>query len=243
MYDAKRTISLLHFQTNAVLSSFSHQIEGYPFGSLVLYDVSEKNEPVFFVSTISEHYKNIQTNPRVSLFITDPYGAHDPQRYGRVTITGDAEIVSDEERSIFDASYKERFPGAASSEMAHSFKYVRLQAQAVRWIGGFGAMGWKGADEMPDFECDPVTYIGQRIVTHMNLDHADALPDLAKLADEKLEKGECIEMSFIDSSSFELQIRSETRSRRVSIDFSKPCTDSTAVRKEIISLLNKAREG
>ena len=119
MYDANRTISLLHFQTNAVLSSFSHKVEGYPFGSLVLYDVTEANQPVFFVSTISEHYHNIEANPRVSLFITDPYGEHDPQRYGRVTITGDAEVIPDEERESFDASYRERFPKAASSELAH----------------------------------------------------------------------------------------------------------------------------
>jgi heme iron utilization protein len=236
-----RTIALLHLQNTAMLSTHSNHRAGYPFGSLILYSISKKHEIVFFISTISEHYHNCINNPQVSILVSDPAGTHQPQKYSRVTILGRAHPIHESEDTDLANEYRSRFPDAIAGELAHSFVFFKIIPEHIRWIGGFGSMGWMSGAELATYAIDPVTYNGLAILNHMNLDHYDALVTLAEQAGHTIRKGERIDMTFVCAEYFELQIRSENKSRRFTIAFSTPCKDATAVRKEIISLLAQTR--
>lgn len=238
---ATRTIGLLQLHQTATLSTQSSRQPGYPFGSLILYSLSEKNEIVFFISTISEHYHNCINNSRVSILVSDPFGIHQPQKYSRVTVLGHAHPIDDSEDANLAHEYRTRFPDSIADEIAHSFVSFKIVPEHIRWIGGFGSMGWMTGEELGAYRIDPVTYNGLSILNHMNLDHYDALITLAEQAGHTIRKGERVEMTFVCADFFELQIRSENQCHRFTIAFSAPCEDAAAVRKEIISLLAVAR--
>jgi putative heme iron utilization protein len=233
-------LTRIQFAHNGVLSSSATAYDGHPFGSIVPYAIADDSALVFSVSTISEHFKNIQADNRISVLIADPFGEHAPQRYSRSTVMGAADILDGATANSYRDAYLKRFPDSAAKELAHDFVYIRLIPQTIRWILGFGSMGW-ATEEWRSFELDPIALQGIRIVEHMNFDHTDSLPVLAQVAGEAVSSGEQVRMVFVCATFCELQIRSESQSRRCQIQFSKFCESSSAVRKEIIALLGTAQ--
>ena len=63
--------SLLGVQYFGVLSTISHKVDGYPFGSVVPYSLNRNGEPVILISDIAEHTKNIVADARVSLTVLE----------------------------------------------------------------------------------------------------------------------------------------------------------------------------
>ena len=88
--------SLLLSEYHGVLSTHSVDAPGYPFGSIVPYCMDSDGQPVILISTIAQHTKNIQENPKVSLIVTEGE-ANDVQAAPRLTWLGNANIVSDDE--------------------------------------------------------------------------------------------------------------------------------------------------
>ena len=57
---------------------------------------------------------------------------------------------------------------------AHDFALYVLRVEHVRWIAGFGSMGWIERDEWSDAPAaDPLAPHAQSISKHMNRDHPD----------------------------------------------------------------------
>ena len=59
---------------------------GYPYGSFVTVAFDD-GTPVFLVSTMAEHTRNLQHDPRASLLVAEE-GSVDPLANGRVTLLG-----------------------------------------------------------------------------------------------------------------------------------------------------------
>jgi putative heme iron utilization protein len=66
--------------------AFNHfaTVDGFPFGSVAPFMLDHAGCPVILISTLAEHTKNIDADPRVSL-IVQPYSP-DMQVAGRVTV-------------------------------------------------------------------------------------------------------------------------------------------------------------
>src|SRR4051812_1807389 len=79
---------------HGVLSTHSVDVPGYPFGSVTPFVPSHAGEPLVFISTLAQHTRNIQADPRVSLTIYDG-AATDPQAGARVTYLADAVPAKD----------------------------------------------------------------------------------------------------------------------------------------------------
>ena len=45
---------------------------GFPFGSLVSYAVDDTGNPLFFISELAEHTRNLHADSRASLLATEP---------------------------------------------------------------------------------------------------------------------------------------------------------------------------
>ncbi len=84
---AERARTLVASQFRGALSTIAIEPAGTPFGSVVTYGLDPVGAPVFFVSTLAEHTRNLEVDPRASLLVVeDTPGGADPLASGRVTL-------------------------------------------------------------------------------------------------------------------------------------------------------------
>jgi putative heme iron utilization protein len=139
MNTAREARQMLRSHRYGALCTLSKKFDGYPFGSITPYLVDHNGGLIILISTLAEHTKNILNNPRVSL-ITHNQNAPHIQTQGRVTVVGDAQLISD--RAQTGARYLRYFPEAESYFGMHDFSFYRIMPIAIRYIGGFGKIHW-----------------------------------------------------------------------------------------------------
>lgn len=124
--------SLLERATEGVLATTSVKVPGYPFGSLMPYALDSQLRPIFLMSALAVHTKNLLADPRASLCVVE--------QPGRLTLVGDVVPVADP--GAVRAAYLERHPESAQWVDFGDFAFWRLETKAVYYVAGFGAMGW-----------------------------------------------------------------------------------------------------
>ncbi|MCB0321617.1 MAG: pyridoxamine 5'-phosphate oxidase family protein [Bdellovibrionales bacterium] len=150
--------------STAVLSTHSHHSSGFPFGSVVSYDVDEDGRFILYLSYIAEHYRNLSASPKASLFIFDPYGTHNPLAHWRITALCTFSPVPANEVEAVAQRYEQRFPGTTQSEISANFTFVRALPEQLRWIEGFGSMGWVSGVDFSELYQDPIVYYSRAIL-------------------------------------------------------------------------------
>ncbi len=123
-----------------ILSTHAQDMPGYPFGSVVLYDVDAEGCPYFFASHLAQHTKNFLADPRVSLTVIDA-GTGDVQNATRITFVGDIEKISPAGREAA-TQYFEKFPDSDRYRELPDFNFYRIKPVRIRYIGGFGKIAW-----------------------------------------------------------------------------------------------------
>lgn len=138
--DAAR--KLLLGQRNAALATLSSKMGGHPFVSSVDYLADEKAQILILISQLAEHTKNIQADARVSLLIQSfPLSTNGAQASPRLTLTGNAEAVPENEREAEKQRYVTCFPDAAAYFQL-DFVLYRIQPLQLRYVGGPGVARW-----------------------------------------------------------------------------------------------------
>jgi len=113
---------------------------GEPYGSLVDILPLADGDAVLFLSGLAEHRKNLDADPRGSLLLGPAIGSPDALTQPRATVVGRAERVED--RAEFRDLYLQAHPAAVAFIDFPDFAFYRLRVQRVRYIAGFGRMGW-----------------------------------------------------------------------------------------------------
>jgi heme iron utilization protein len=90
--------------------------------------------PLLFLSDLAVHTKALHQDPRCSLLVHDPSAA-DPQLSWRITLVARARIDDDRQ-----AAFLARHP---TTQLLPGFHTWALDVQRVRFIEGFGRMGWR----------------------------------------------------------------------------------------------------
>ncbi len=225
---------------HAVLSTTSVDKPGYPFGSIVPYDIDSQARIIIQVADISQHYKNLTADNRGSIIVTDQFGSHDPQAHARATVLAEFSKVPNDEFEEVGWSYKGRFPESLERERAHGFLYLRGVPTNIRWIGGFGEIGWISALNFSDAAADPLAYIALDIIDHMNADHEEAMKTLISAKSDIDPKGKKVMMTNICSYDFTLQAMNGISSERITVDFPESVSDASKAREALISMLGDA---
>jgi putative heme iron utilization protein len=132
---------LLSSQTYGVLSTKSADLQPYPFGSVVLYSLSDRYQPLMYLSDLAEHTRNIKQDNHVALTVLTE-GAEDPQTCPRVTLIGQAKALPDglEYQVEYDRFFKQ-FPQTLAYRQL-DFELYEIDVVKIRFIAGFGKMGW-----------------------------------------------------------------------------------------------------
>lgn len=217
-------------QQQGVLSTLSQRVEGFPFGSVAPFMLDHAGRPVILISTLAEHTKNINADPRVSL-IVQPF-AEDMQSAGRATLLGRAEKLSD--KDALGPRYLRYFPQAKGYFAMHDFSFYRIEPVRIRWIGGFGKIHWVEPQDYLAAE-GPLAEQEAGILTHMNADHRDSLDDYCRRIHGIDAAG--LEMIGIDPDGFD--VRADSKICR--FDFDTPVDDAMAARTALVDLARRCR--
>lgn len=168
---AREARFLLRAHRYGALSTLSKKFEGHPFGSITPYLVDHDGSLLILISTLAEHTKNIQHDPRVSLITHNQENSH-IQTQGRVTVMGSAILEND--RTGASLRYLKYFPEAASYFSMHDFSFYRIVPQNIRYIGGFGNIHWVQAE---NYRVENYPLIAQEhdLLAEMNSKHESVI--------------------------------------------------------------------
>jgi hypothetical protein len=103
------------------------------------YLTDPDGRPVFLISALAEHSKNIAADPRVSLLVQGEGG--EAQASPRLTLIGKAARVSAEQHAGLQQRYLRHFP-ETEPYFTLDFFFCRIEPSQLRYIGGFGAARW-----------------------------------------------------------------------------------------------------
>lgn len=226
---AKNARDLFISEYQAVLSTHSVDVTGYPFGSIVPYCLNKEGLPIILISTIAQHTKNIISNPKVSLIVTEG-GADDSQTVGRVTYLGDAELQNKEDVESAERYYN-YFPQSRGYHETHDFNFYVIKPVRIRFIGGFGKIYWI---EKEDFLlANPFSFDEEKqMFDHMNADHMVAIKHYCDLYNIDCLESLTPEMVGIDSEGFHLRVGARVHR----IDFTETVSSSGAVRNALVKM-------
>lgn len=136
---------LLRQCSNGALGSNSVAEPGYPYVTLLPYVLDGECHPLFLLSDLAEHTRNARSDPRVSLLVADGRGG--PFLQARMTLLGRLEITEPDEATC------DRFLRYSPESTAYlalgDFRFYKLDPIKVRFIAGFGRMGWSEAEALP----------------------------------------------------------------------------------------------
>ena len=229
---AKQARDLLLQEYQGILCTNSIDLPGYPFGSVVPYTVDANGQPIILISTIAQHTKNILSDNKVSLIVTEG-DADDLQTVGRVTYIGDARKLDEQENDAMERYY-EFFPQSRGYDKTHDFDFYVIDLQRVRYIGGFGKIYWVEKDKflMPNpFNREQE----QGMISHMNKDHADAIRRYCDLFDIPVPDDKNPVIAGVDGEGF--HIRVGKRIHR--INFQESVSTGEEVRKALVEMARR----
>lgn len=236
-------LALLQAEHSGTLCTLSKKLDGWPFGSVVQYTLSDEGEPVILISEIAEHTRNLRHDARASLMMWDSRAVEDPQAGARATLIGHAIPVSPPLRDEARRRYLEKFPNAAGYFAMHDFTLFQIKVSQVRYIGGFGEIhwvDWKDAALNPSSSADPVAPHVRRICDHMNEDHGDSLIlYAAAFADTQ---ADAAQMIHADSRGFDMIAVCEGVHQHIRLDFPFPVSTPEEVRTAMVDMARRARQ-
>ncbi len=236
----ERARTLVAAIATGTLCTLAKEPAGFPYGSFVTFAMAGP-DPIFFISEMAEHTKNLRVDPRASLLVAEG-GGTDPLANGRVTLLGRARVLAaGAERDTAQAAYLEAHPTAAYYVDYADFGFWRLDVESLRYIGGYGRMSWVPIDEWRRSAPDPIAPHARGIIEHMNADHADAMLSYCH-AFSRATDARAATMTGVDRYGFELSAETGGGARPIRLAFSAPIATPADARRELVDFSRRARE-
>ena len=155
---------------------------GHPYPSLVLTATAPDASPIFLISRLALHTRNLVRDPRASLLLyddadhADPNAdpRADPMATSRLTLIGEAQVHDGE-------AMRRRFLARHASAAAYAgfadFAVYALRVSRGHFIGGFGRIVDLGGDCLltPTAGAETLLAAEAEIIAHMNDEHAAAV--------------------------------------------------------------------
>jgi putative heme iron utilization protein len=235
---AERARTMAEQVSTGTLCTLAQEPKGHPYGSLVTFAL-DAGEPVFLISELAEHTRNLRQDGRASLLVAESV-AEDPLASARATLVGRCAPLAAAENASARAAYLARQPNAAYYADFKDFAFWRLTIESVRYIGGYGRMSWVAAGDWKSAEPDPIAPDALGILTHMNEDHADALALYCRAFSKAADTREAT-MTSVDRYGFEMSAQTPAGPRPIRLAFPSPITNKTDARKALVALLGEAR--
>lgn len=220
-------VKLLRTSNEGVLTTISDKFEGYPFGSFITYITDRDRSVIIFASNLAEHTTNIKKNSKSCFTIFSIKDHENKQDNPRMSLLGDFNKVEDSRREELKQKLIKHLPESDLYLELPDFNFYKMSVTNVRWIGGFGKIGWLNNDPWlkKDLEWIPAE---KEIIEHMNQDHSKSIiSTLSAQHNIKDEKAKMIELN-IDG------FYCESNNKIYFLNFKRPCFTVDEIRKELI---------
>jgi putative heme iron utilization protein len=116
-----------------------------PYASLIACATGTDGSPLFLISALAWHTRNLEADPRASVLFAAEAGEQDPLTLGRVSLMGTAERIHD---PLARQRYLARHPGAAVYVDFADFGFWRLAVERAHHVGGFGKISTLSGDAL-----------------------------------------------------------------------------------------------
>jgi heme iron utilization protein len=236
---AERIRTLMSLAAVATLSTTSRKHAGYPFGSLMPFALDSYGRPIFLISNMAMHTRNLKTDSRCSLFVGQAGADGDALGAARATLIGDAAPVPENEVAGVRERYLARHESSRYWVDFSDFSFFRLQPIDLYYVGGFGVMGWVEARDYEQAAPDPLAESAPGILAHMNADHVDAMILLARLH-ARLEVTEAT-MTSVDRLGFSLRLKTSEGIKATRINFLDEVATPQETRAALVEMVRQAR--
>lgn len=228
-----------HAHMSTVMSSAQHRRAGYPFGSIVEFAVEAEGAPVFAMSSLAIHTRNVLANPRCAIQIHAP--GWTGLNNARVTLFGDVYPVSPESyadaNGLFVSKRKRMspFPGpGAKSEvngansanpgthtsskipLANTRYFVMGKIVDILFVGGYGTVTWIKPEEYKKSEPDFILQDLSLVVKTCNERFSSSIKKVVPEADD-------VVFISVDKRGVELRVREGTEDSVRRLMFKKHC--------------------
>jgi putative heme iron utilization protein len=147
---------------------------GHPYASLVLVATAPDASPIFLLSRLAQHTRNLDGDARASLLLADGGDRTDPLVASRVTLIG---AVQRRDGEAARRRFLARHPSAEGYAGFTDFAVYALAVARGHYIGGFGRIVTLGREELiaPADDAAALSAAEGAILEHMNSEHADAV--------------------------------------------------------------------
>jgi heme iron utilization protein len=143
---AHAPLHLLHQAPTGTLATHSREPRGFPYPTLLPFAPDARHRPVILVSRLAEHTRNLLDDPRAG-FLVAHASDDDVLNAPRATLLGRFEPIDAAGQEEVARRYLRYHPDAGRYLALGDFTFWAMQVERLRYIGGFGAMGWMdGAD-------------------------------------------------------------------------------------------------
>lgn len=139
-----------------VMSGMHHRRSGYPFGTLVDFAADGAGFPIFCLSPLAIHSRNLMEDPRCSLVVQMP--GWTGLANARVTIFGDCyQLPADMQEVAREVFLAKQAPEKKEKWVFGNFIFFRMHKIVdIYFVGGFGTVQWIDVAEYMDSKPDPV---------------------------------------------------------------------------------------
>ena len=236
---AERARTLVEKGGISTLSTMSEKHPGFPFGSVMPFGLTDSGEPIFLISAMAMHTKNLRADPKSTLLVMDKTTPENPLGAGRLSIMGQSLPIDEGEKASIRELYLKQNPNAKNWVDYGDFAFFKMNVIDAYFVGGFGVMGWVAGSDYLAASPDPLVEFADGIIQHMNDDHASAIVELANHhSNLTVTSGH---MTAIDRLGFHLRLETTEGAKGIRIAFPSECTSSDAVRTTIVGMLKELR--
>jgi putative heme iron utilization protein len=143
---AQTPLNLLHRCATGTLATHLREPAGFPFPTAIPFALDSRHRPVILVSRLAEHTRNLEADSRAGFLVTA--GENDDVLNGeRLTLVGRF-VEMQQDVSAVAQRYMRYHPDAQRYLMLGDFSFRIMEIDRMRYIGGFGSMGWLPGDEL-----------------------------------------------------------------------------------------------
>ena len=235
---AERARTLVALGGQSTLATQSRKHHGFPFGSMMPYADDEQGCPLFLISSMAVHTRNLKEEPKCSLFITRPTPGASSLGAPRITLIGTAEPVLEAEQDAAKTLYLERHRDAKQWASFGDFSLYRMDILDIYFVGGFGIMGWVPQEEYQRAQPDPLAKSADAIIEHVNRDHQRAVLAIAK-HQWGIESTHGM-MTSIDQAGFDAKLLTDQGAKGIRVKFPQTVTSPEAVREVMTAMVREA---
>ncbi|NQW08442.1 MAG: DUF2470 domain-containing protein [Alphaproteobacteria bacterium] len=231
-----RVRALLRATDRATLATAQRDTGSWPYASLVMLALDPSARPLLLISSLADHTKNLERDPRASLLIDATQGLDEPLTGARATLMGRVTVIdSADAATVARDRFLRRHPSAELYAGFGDFACWRMEVDRAHLVAGFGDIHWIDGAEAIRPPAGPLPDQESEVVAHMNADHAEAIELYACVLLGR--QGVGWRLTGVDAEGADLRRSGEV----ARLTFDNPVRDAEGARVELVRLVKRAR--